>query len=161
MVQCYYSKETIDRVAKAWRHRLIFWGSWWCGIPVLLLIREFFRNPNCHAMTLLTGGCLWVGMWFFFHLLLLNAEKTTLKHAGDIVTLDDDEIRLIRVDGTQIALPRKGLRIQGGYYAAGNVTYTIGNPEISREKIVLTNNMENVKELVETIRPGAWDAGSE
>jgi len=53
------------------------------------------------------------------------------------------------------------LRVQGGYYAAGSVIYTIWNPKISEDKIVLTTNMENAKELVEAIRPGAWDTGSE
>ena len=161
MIRCYYSKETIDRTAKAWLYRLLFWGSWWCGIPVLLMIRDFLYNPDCDAVLLLIGGYLWVGMWCFFHCLLLNSEKTTLEHAGDVITLDDNEIRLVEADGAQITLPRNGLRVQGGYYAAGNVTYRIWNPKHSQDKIVLTSTMENAKELVETIRPGAWDTGSE
>ncbi|MCL2348377.1 MAG: hypothetical protein FWC50_08965 [Planctomycetaceae bacterium] len=161
MIRCYYTRATLDTVAKAGRRRAIGCGGILLGIPILLLMGATIRDPRFlfDHLQILLACFFWFGILFFFHYKIRNIEKTTLQHAGDEIILDDDEIRLVKMDGTQFALPRNGLRVQGGYYAAGNVVYSIWNPNISKDKIVLTTNMENAKELVETIRPGAWDAG--
>ena len=167
MIRCYYTRETINIVAKAGRRRAIGCGGVWFGWMLFALVAITIKEPGVWFRgPLFLYGCtgLWCGMGYFFHRLLSNIEKTTLERAGDEITLDDSEIRSAAADGTQIALPREGLRVQGGYYAAGSVVYTIWNPKFSKDKknkIVLTTYMENAKELIETIRPGAWDTGSE
>ncbi|MCL2624153.1 MAG: hypothetical protein FWD31_10860 [Planctomycetaceae bacterium] len=163
MIRCYYIRETLDTVAKAGRRRAIGCGGVWYGWMLFALIAITIKEPGVwlRAPMFLYGCCavLWCAMGYFCHRLLGNVEKTTLQHAGDEITLDDNEIRLVAVDEKQIALPREGLRVQGGYIAAGSVIYTIWNPKFSEDKIVLTTNMENARELVETIRSGAWDTG--
>jgi len=167
MIRCHYTQKTINTVAKAGRYRAIGCGGAWVGVMLFALVAMTIKEPGVwFRAPLFLYGCtvLWCGMGYFFHRLLSNIEKTTLEHAGDEITLDDSEIRLVAADGTQITLPREGLRVQGGYYAAGSVVYTIWNPKFSKDKknkIVLTTYMENAKELIETIRPGAWDTGSE
>ena len=103
-------------------------------------------------------GVVWVGAWYFFHWLLRTIEKTTLKHAGDEITLDDNEIRLVKADGTQITFPRDGLKIRSPYYASGcQIFRTSTSRFVSFHEIVLTSDTENAQELVETIQPGSWD----
>ena len=169
MIRCYYTKETIDRVAKARRYRAIGCGSLFCGLPVLLmilkLIEEINNNPGVlfHDRVLFLLGIIvaWVGGCYFFHWQLCKIERTTLKHAGDEITLDDNEIRLVKSDGTRITFPRDGLKIfQASPYVAGSMSFRIRNPTISHwDEIILTSHMENAKELVETIQPGSWDEG--
>ena len=98
------------------------------------------------------------GFLFWWHRSILRVEKMTLLHADDEITLDDDKIRLVKADGTQTTLPRKDLKIQRPYYADGRQIFTIGNPQLDYlSQIILTSDMENAKELVETIQPGTWD----
>ena len=160
MIQCYYSKETIAMVAKSGQRRAIGCGGFWFGLLLLPIVGMAIQNPANIDERILLISIVWCGMGYFFHRLLCNIEKTTLEHARDEITLDDNVIRLVTEDGTQITLPREGLRVQGGYYAAGSVTYNIWNPNVSKDKIVLTASMENARELVDAIRPGAWDTGS-
>jgi hypothetical protein len=165
MIRCHYTRKTIDMVAKAGRYRAIGCGGFLYGWLAMALVGITIQEPAIWfqpSKVAFTVACVvgFIAMTYFFHRLHLNIEKTTLEHAGDEITLDDDEIRLVTADGTQITLPREGLRVQGGYYAAGNVTYRIWNPKFSKDKIILTSDMENAEELVETIRPGAWDNGS-
>jgi len=163
MIQCYYTKETLGIVAKSGRYRAIGCGSVWWGLPVLLFTIELIRNPGFlfrNALFLLIWCIGWFGISYLFHWLLCNIEKTTLQHAGDEITLDDNEIRLVKSDGTQITLPRQGLTIRSPYYACGNQIFKIRNSRFtSSPEIVLTSDMENAKELVETIQPGSWDEG--
>jgi|GEM_PF-1996913 len=165
MIRCHYTQETLDTVAKAGRRRAIGCGGFWYGVMLFGLIAAAIQEPGVWfraPLFLLGFTVFWCGMGYFFHRLLCNIEKTTLQHAGDEITLDDNEIQLVAADGTQITLPREGLRVQGGYYAAGSVIYTIWNPKFSKDKkdkIVLTTYIENAEELVKTIRPGAWDTG--
>jgi uncharacterized protein YjeT (DUF2065 family) len=167
MIHCYYTKETLDRVAKSGRYRAIGCGVVLVGVPVFLMIRSLIDEINQNGFVLsdnvlfLSGIIIvWIGGWSFFHRLHCNIEKTTLEHAEDEITLDDNEIRLVKVDGTQITLPREGLKvIPISYYVAGNMSFKIWNPKISQDEIVLTSDMENVKELVETIQPGTWYEG--
>ena len=165
MIRCYYTKETLDRVAKSGRYRAIGGGGVWYGLPALVLIVKTIQDPAIwiqphDVLFLLAFGVGWVGAGYFFHWLLCNIEKTTLKHAGDEITLDDDEFRLVKADGTQITLPRKGLRIRSPYYANGRQIFRISTSQFaSFHEIVLTSDMENARELVETIQPGSWDEG--
>jgi hypothetical protein len=164
MIKCYYTKETLDRVAKSGRYRAIGCGGFLYGWFILALIVITVQDPALWLRVrdaLFVSGCavFWFGILYFFHRLLLNIERTTLKHAGDEITLDDDEIRLVSADGTKITLPRYGLKIYYPYYATGSMIFTITNPGISKDKIVLTSNMENARELIETIKPGSWDEG--
>jgi len=165
MIRCYYSKETIDRVAEAGRYRAIGCGGLWCGWYALVLIGISMQNPVLWfrwraTLVILALSVLWIGGGYFFHWLLRNIEKTTLKHAGDKITLDDDEIRLDKSDGTQITLPRKELKIRSPYYACGRQIFRIISSQFTPSpEIVLTSDMENARELVETIQPGSWDEG--
>ena len=85
-----------------------------------------------------------------------------MEHASDVITLDDDEIRLVKEGETQITLPRKGLKIRSFYYASGSQVFKISSLRFATsQEIVLTSDMENARELVETIQPGSWDEGSE
>jgi len=166
MIHCYYTQETLNRVAKSGRYRAIGCGGCVCGFVTLLLIVATVQNPAIWWQVpdvLLLSGCIvgLVGMTYLFHWMLLNIERTTLKHAGDEITLDDNEIRLVCVTGTEIILPRKGLKIYSPYYVAGSMIFTITNPKESDDKIVLTSHMENARELIETIKPGSWYEGSE
>ena len=95
-------------------------------------------------------GC---GLLYLIHWSLLKIEKTTLQLAGDEITLNDYEIRLVRTDGTQTFIPRKGLRVR----TASGMIYEIWNMNVPNDKIVLTSYMENAKELIDTIEPGMWD----
>lgn len=166
MIRCYYTEETLNRVTKARRYRAMGCGGFLYGWVVLVLIGITIQNPaiwfRFHDVVFLLG-CVggYCGMVFFFHRLLCNIEKTTLVHAGDEITLDDNEIRLVKVYGTQMTLPREGLKvIKASPYVAGNMSFNIRNPEWSKwDEIVLTIDMENAKELVETIQPGTWEEG--
>ena len=167
MIRCYYTKETIDTVSKARRYRAIGCGGFWYGLPALALIVQTIQAPAIwlqprDVLFLLAFGVAWVGAGYFFHWLLCNIEKTTLEHAGDEITLDDAEIRLVKADGVQITFPREGLKIRSPYYACGRQIFRISTAQFaSIHEIVLTSDMENAKELVETIQPGSWDEGSE
>ena len=160
MIRCYYTKETLDTVARAGRCRAIRWGGVWYGGMLIVAVGGVILNPENLNACLLIFCSVWCGAGYLYHWILCKVEKTTLQHAGDEITLDDNEIRLVTAGGTQITFPRKGLWVQRGYFnAAGNVIYTISNPKISEDKIVLTPHMANARELLETIRPGIWDNG--
>jgi len=165
MIRCYYTKETIDAVSKSGRYRAIGCGGFIYGFAALALIGITIQDPLCwfrlrDVLFLLCWTFLFCGGVYFFHWLICNIEKTTLKHAGDEITLDKAEIRLVKADGTQVALPRKGLKIRSPYYAVGRQIFRISNLRLdSSPEIVLTSDMENAKELVETIQPGSWDEG--
>jgi len=131
MIRCHYTKETIDTVSKAGRYRAIGCGGLWCGLPALPLIAMTIQDPAIwllprNVLFVLAFGVVWIGAAYFFHWLLCNIEKTTLKHAGDEITLDDDEIRLVKADGTQITFPREGLKIRSPYYASGRQIFKNG-----------------------------------
>ena len=165
MIRCYYTQETLDRVAKAGRYRAIGCGGLICVFLVLALVGTTVQNPQfwfrfTNVMkSLFAVGFLGI-LSYFFHRLIFNIEETTLEHGGDEITLNDDEVRLVKEDGTQITLPRKGLKIRGSYFAAGIVVYTIRNRQFAQNhEIVLTSHAENAKKLLETIQPGAWDEG--
>ena len=159
MIRCYYSQKTIYFAAMARRHRVIGCCAFLLGILVLLGRGPGFLFDTPQA---LFGSFLLLGMLFFSYRWLLNIEKITPRHAGDVITLDDDEIRLATAGGTQITFPREGLNVEKTCSTIGYAIYIIRHSQFTAEpKIVLTADMENAKELVETIRPGAWDTGSE
>ena len=165
MIQCYYTRKTLDTVAKAGRRRAVGCGGVLFGFLALVLIGITLQDPviwfqPLEFVLVMAGFAFLIGITYLFHWLLRNVEKTTLDHAGDEITLDDDEIRLLRADGTQITLPRKGLKIRVPYYASGSMIFKIKNSQLaSSSEIVLTSVMENTRELVETIQPGSWDTG--
>lgn len=163
MIRCHYTPETIEKAAKEGRNRAIGCGGLLWGLPAWALFEMtrhepslWFRFPDALFLWIWAGG--WYGLSYFFHWAFLNIEKTTLRHAGDEITLDDNEIRLVKADGTQVTLPRDGLTCHSPFpYAAGNQIFKIRNLQIiSSPEIELTSDMENAKELVETIQPGAW-----
>ena len=163
MIRCYYAAETIDTVAKAGRRRVIGCGCLLYTWPALVLVGITIRDPTLwfrfpSALLLWGGTSFYCGIIYLFHWLILNVEKTTLQHAGDEITLDDNEIRLVRADGTHILFPREGLKCSYSYHATGNRIFKIWNSQMSSSpKIILTSHIENAKELVETIQPGIWE----
>ena len=155
MIRCYYSKETIERVAKAGRNRLIFDGGFWGGLMVLGFVLWNRLEP---APGLLFPCIFFCGVLYYIHRHLLHVEKTILQHAGDEITLDNDKIQLTQTDGTQLILPQKELKIEKPVYVFGKMIFRITNSQfVPGAEITLTSDMENAKELVETIQPGLWD----
>ena len=158
MIRCYYTQETLDTVAKAGRQRAIGCGCIVYGWAALILIgitiydpAIWVRLPDALVLWCCTG--FYCGLFYLMHWSLCYNERTTLEHAGDKITLDDDKILLVRVDGTQITLPRKGLKIHSRDYHV----YRIRSSQYDfSPEIVLTPAMENAKELIETIQPGGW-----
>ena len=158
MIRCYYPNETLGSVAKAWQRRLIFDGGFWVGIMVLGLVLSARLEPNKDSMpVLLFAYCFFGGVLLWIHWSVLHVEKTTLQHKGDVITLDNYGIRLCKEDGTQIMLPRDGLEIESIFRASSRHIIKISNSQFaSISEIVLTTYMENVQELIESIKPGVW-----
>ena len=160
MIQCYYTKETLDKVTKAGRRRLVFESFFWGSLMVLNFVLAIRMDPDGVSVgvpSLLGLYALFAGILYYIHRLMLRVERMTLQLADDEITLDEKEIRLIKTDGTQITFPRYRLSIQRNFYANGMI-FRIWSPQIaSSPEIVLTSNMENAKELVEAIEPGLWD----
>ena len=65
----------------------------------------YFSNMVFDAVVLLCGVGLYSMVTFLFHRLIFVVERTTLQHADDEIILDDNEIRLVKMDRTQISLP--------------------------------------------------------
>ena len=87
----------------------------------------------------------------------LYVEKTALKLAGDEITLDDDEILLLKADGAQIVLPREGLIIDKPYSVGDCLIFRIRNSQFTpSSEIVLTSYMKNARALIDMIDPALW-----
>jgi hypothetical protein len=156
MIRCYYTKEALDTVAKT-RQRRIFFAKIlsyvFAAAGLFVTFALEFRFPDV-PVTLGFLACFG-GMLYFAHWHALKFEDLIMQHADDEITLNDDEIRMSKADGTQISLARHGLIVE----SSGTTVpvFKIRNPGIiSNSEIVLVSIMENTKELVETIQPGIW-----
>ena len=159
MIRCYYREEILKYVAKWGRLRVVFNGCFLIFLGWLPLIGMSVMCPDpLIYIASVVGIVSFSGFFYLHHWLNLNVERRALRSAGDTITLDDEEIRLVKEDGSQITLPRKDLKINSPYYAGGSRMFKIWNPlSDSNHEIVLTSVMENAKQLVNTIEPGLWE----
>lgn len=163
MIRCYYKREELEIIARAARNRVVYIGGFmllWC---LVIIIGGTWQDPTVWfrpksvGSFLLFMSCFW-GMLYFMHYLLTKIDRTTLAHDGDIIVLDDENIRLSQGDGTEIVLPRGGLRVSCSWHATGRTIFKIRNYSfIDSPTIVLTTDMENAVELVNTIQPNVWN----
>jgi len=159
MIRCYYGREIHKDVIKAARVQLIFCACF-VIIPCLLLLIGMSVTFSDIVVTIfcIEGFVAFSVFLCLFYRLIRKIERMALQCIGDTIVLDDNEIRLIKENGTQITLPRKNLKIKSSYNLGHNRMFKIWNPlSDSNREIVLTSNMENAAQLVNTIEPGLWE----
>jgi hypothetical protein len=163
MIKCYFTKETLDRINKSPRRDGFGCACCWYGVLASFLIMGFAIAPkNVPSFGTIVFFAIIYGVLvfvpYFFYRGLLHIKEITFQHAGDEITLDDNEIRLVNADETQIVFPRDGLQIQRTYKMNHTMIFEIKNDRIDSDiEIVLTTDMENAKELAEAIQPGLFE----
>jgi hypothetical protein len=165
MIKCYYAEATLDKIGKSGCRQAIGCACVWYGLLALFLIVMFVNALPiwCLPFDAIVFWVVFVVLWmfppYFVYLAHIRIREVTLQHAGDEITLDDNEIRLVKANGTQIVFPRAGLQIQRSNRWNNTMVFEIRNYRIDWEHaIVLTTDMKNASELIETIQPGLLES---
>ncbi len=162
MIRCHYTPETLEKVAKEGKQSVLKHGAIWHGLILLILIVgitiydvRVFNMPYIKFIIVLL--VLAIGFSFVTRRCDANITRTALENTEAIITLDEEYVQHNKTDGTNIMLPRQGLKAICRYGTPEHKMFDIWNPEFDPNlKITLTSGMENAKELVNAITPGAW-----
>ena len=157
MIRCYYRREILKDVAKQGRFRVVFNGCFLMLFWLPLIGMAITSRDPIIIVSGMVGIVLFSGFFYLHHRVNFNIERLALQSAGDVIILDDNEIRWLKENGAQITLPRKNLKVESSYYAGGIRMFRIWNPlSDSNREIRLTSVMENVEQLINMIEPGLW-----